>query len=144
MHFKIEMKCCVVFIQIQIQQRRKMDIRSLFSVRHRQVCEEHYNLYAKPKDLYTPQNSTSNLTKHQERCHTNIKLVTLRKQPEDESGEKTKQQKHSPILGCLNLEKWGDWWQSILSKISCHFQQWIRHLFEKLWARSPSKLAMTK
>ena len=48
---------------------------------------------AKPKDLSTSRNSTSNLTKHLEWCHTNIKLVTKRKQTEDESGEKTKQQK---------------------------------------------------
>ena len=45
-------------------------------------------LCAKPKDLSTSQNSTSHLTKHLERCHTNIKLVTKRKQTEDESGEK--------------------------------------------------------
>ena len=43
-------------------------------------------LYAKPKDLCTSQNSTNNLMKHLERCHTNIKLVTKRKQTEDESG----------------------------------------------------------
>ena len=65
-------------------------------------------LCAKPKDLSTLRNSTSNLTKHQEWCHTNIKLVTKRKQTEDESRERTKQQKHSLHLGCLNLKKWGD------------------------------------
>uniref|UniRef100_A0A671WJW0 BED-type domain-containing protein n=1 Tax=Sparus aurata TaxID=8175 RepID=A0A671WJW0_SPAAU len=55
-------------------------------------------LCVKPKDLSTSRNNTSNLTKHLERCHTNIKLVTKRKQTEDESGEKTKQQKHSPTV----------------------------------------------
>ena len=44
-------------------------------------------LCAKPKDLSTSWNSTSNLTKHQERCDTNIKLVTKRKQTKDESGD---------------------------------------------------------
>lgn len=48
-------------------------------------------LCAKPKELSTPQNSTSNLTKHLQRCHRNMKLA--RKQAEEESGDKTKQPK---------------------------------------------------
>ena len=53
-------------------------------------------LCAKPKDPSTLQNTTSNLTKHLERCHTNIKLLTKGKQTEDESREKTFS--HSAIL----------------------------------------------
>ena len=80
---------------------REMVIRSLFSICQRQGDKDSKNiivkctLCSKSKDISTSRNSTSNLTKHLVRCHSNIKLVTKRKQTEDESGEKTK---HSPVI----------------------------------------------
>ena len=131
MHFKPEIKWCVVFIQIRqqlpvsagellIEEKTTAAADKLDSTLARWTYAHYFQflrdkdvkniiatctLCAKPKDLSTSRNNTSNLTKHLERCHTNIKLVTKRKQTEDESGEKTKQQKHSPVLRCLNLKK---------------------------------------
>lgn len=53
------------------------------------------SLCAQPKELSTSRNSTSNLTKHLQRCHSHMKLA--RKHAENESGDttfdKTKQAK---------------------------------------------------
>ena len=114
MHFKPEIKWCVIFIQIHpkiplsarellIEEKTTAAADKMDSAFARWTCAHYFQfvrakdvkniivqctLCAKPKDLSTSRNSTGTSTKHLEWCHTNIKLVTKRKQTEDESGEK--------------------------------------------------------